>query len=247
MSTTTDGAKSSRAAALAGAIGIGGPAVTLIGIVLTQVGAAPMIGFGLFQLGILFGLVAIVAGGIGLYTTRGGVPGRQKAWLGLVLGVGMVVIVAISAAPGADVPPINDITTNLTDPPGFEPAPEGHLNAGRDMLYPRDFSEQVRTAYPDLKPITVKLSRDDAYQRSLDVARDLGWEVTREDAASGAFEAEDTTALFSFVDDISVRVRSATGDRATIDVRSKSRDGRGDLGTNAVRIREFAAAVAGGS
>jgi uncharacterized protein (DUF1499 family) len=35
-------------------------------------------------------------------------------------------------------------------------------------------------------------------------------------------------------------VRPAEGGGAIVDVRSKSRDGRGDLGANAARIRDFA-------
>ena len=40
------------------------------------------------------------------------------------------------------------------------------------------------------------------------------------------------------IDDIAMRVRSAS-DRTIIDLRSKSRIGRGDLGANAARIRAF--------
>jgi uncharacterized protein (DUF1499 family) len=46
--------------------------------------------------------------------------------------------------------------------------------------------------------------------------------------------------VFRFVDDVLVRVRPADGGGALVDVRSKSRDGRGDLGVNAARIRAFA-------
>ena len=49
-----------------------------------------------------------------------------------------------------------------------------------------------------------------------------------------------TTRIFRFVDDVVVRVRPAEGGGAIVDVRSKSRDGRGDLGANAARIRAFA-------
>jgi len=40
------------------------------------------------------------------------------------------------------------------------------------------------------------------------------------------------------VDDISVRVRESGGG-AVVDIRSKSRDGKGDMGANAARIRAF--------
>ena len=44
--------------------------------------------------------------------------------------------------------------------------------------------------------------------------------------------------MFHFVDDISVRIRPAAGG-SRIDIRSKSRDGQGDIGANAARIRTF--------
>jgi uncharacterized protein (DUF1499 family) len=55
-------------------------------------------------------------------------------------------------------------------------------------------------------------------------------------------EATDTSRVFRFVDDIAVRIRSdANGSR--IDVRSKSREGKGDLGANAARIRKLREAL----
>jgi uncharacterized protein (DUF1499 family) len=69
-------------------------------------------------------------------------------------------------------------------------------------------------------------------------ARKLGWETTTHDAATGTFEAVDTSELFHFVDDIAVRVRPSNGG-SVVDIRSKSRDGKGDMGANAARIHAF--------
>ena len=54
--------------------------------------------------------------------------------------------------------------------------------------------------------------------------------------------ATETTHVFRFVDDVVIRVR-ADRTATVVDVRSKSRDGRGDLGANAARIRAFVAAM----
>ena len=43
------------------------------------------------------------------------------------------------------------------------------------------------------------------------------------------------TKVFRFVDDVVVRI-VADGNGSVVDVRSKSRDGKGDLGANARRI-----------
>ncbi len=239
--------KTSRAATAAAGLGIAGPSVTLAGILLCQLGAPPMAGFALFQLGILSGLAALVTGGVGLVLTRGGLGGRSRAWTGVGLGVLMIAVVAGSASPGVGVPPINDITTNLADPPGYAAVTPSHRNHGRDMSYPAAFVPQVQAAYPDLVPIRVDGSPEQSYRLALGIAKDHGWEITRADSTTRVFEAEDTTRLFRFVDDVSVRVRVHPEAGSVIDVRSKSRDGRGDLGANAERIRRFAkSAKAGG-
>jgi uncharacterized protein (DUF1499 family) len=106
------------------------------------------------------------------------------------------------------------------------------------MSYPQDWVAIVQAAYPDLAPIQVNASPDAAFEAALAQAEAMGWTLTEQDPAAGTFEAEDRTALFRFVDDIRVRVRP-DGSGSVIDVRSKSRDGRGDIGANAKRIRAF--------
>jgi uncharacterized protein (DUF1499 family) len=70
----------------------------------------------------------------------------------------------------------------------------------------------------------------------------MGWKIVAADGERGRIEATDTTAWYGFTDDIVVRV-SAEGDLSRIDIRSKSRIGRGDFGTNARRVRTYLAAV----
>ena len=238
MSDTT---QSSRTATIAAALGIGGPAATVVGVILSQLGAPALTGFSLFQLGILCGLLALILGVVGLFLTRGGALGRPRAWTGVGLGVLMIGIVVVSAIPGAGVPAINDITTNLDDPPAFAAATGEHHNADRDMSYPTDWKPLVRSAYPDLESIRPAVPRKHAYEAALGEAEAMGWKITRRDPNAFVFEAEDTTALFRFVDDVVVRVGDDGRGLAVVDVRSKSRDGRGDVGANAARIRSFEA------
>jgi uncharacterized protein (DUF1499 family) len=161
-------------------------------------------------------------------------------WLGFGCGAVLVGTLAVSAQPGAGLPPINDITTNLGDPPAFSSDPAG---LGRDMSYPSEFVPQVEAAYPDLAPLVVSSEPAQALALAEQTARGLGWEVVEADPESGTLLARQTTKIFRFVDDIVVRVRPGEGGGAVIDVRSKSRDGRGDLGANATRIRAFTSAI----
>lgn len=233
----------SRLAVTSGFLGALGVFDAVLGPLLIQLGAvSPLFGFqAFFGLGLLLGLVALVLSPFALRATRAGSgrTGRGLAWLGFGCGALLVGVLFVAAQPGAGLPPINDITTDLSNPPAFEDDPAG---LGRDMTYPSEFVAQVEAAYPDLEPLRVSSEPAQALALAEQTARELGWEVVAADPDAGTLLARETTRIFRFVDDVVVRVRPAEGGGAVIDVRSKSRDGRGDLGANAARIRAFTAA-----
>ncbi len=136
-------------------------------------------------------------------------------------------------------PPINDITTDPTDPPPYDAIAGLRGRGDQAVQYPGEqFATQQRDAYPDIQPVITDLAPDQAYRQALAAAQASGWAIVGEDAEQGRIEAVDRTLWFGFKDDIVVRVR-AEGERSRIDVRSSSRVGRSDLGTNARRIRTF--------
>jgi uncharacterized protein (DUF1499 family) len=137
------------------------------------------------------------------------------------------------------VPPIHDITTDLADPPAFEAVLPLRQDAPNPSEYGGDsIAAQQREAYPDLGPLTLDLPLDAAFRRAQEAARDMGWEIVDSDPARGRIEATATTPWFGFKDDVVVRVRPEDGG-SRVDVRSVSRVGRSDVGTNARRIREY--------
>ncbi|WP_240990480.1 DUF1499 domain-containing protein [Psychrobacter submarinus] len=69
-------------------------------------------------------------------------------------------------------------------------------------------------------------------------ANNLGWQLVNTNASAGVIEATDSTMWFGFKDDIVVRVLDQGGERL-VDIRSKSRMGKSDLGKNAERISLF--------
>ena len=211
----------------------------LLGPALVQLGVlSPIQGFGIFAFGGAGGgLLALLVGAIGLYFTRAGAgkTGRGLAFIGVAGGAAALAIIFLAGRPGSGLPRINDITTNPADPPVFAADPSGR---GRDMSYPPKNVRLVESAYADLTPIEVDDPPAVALQRAQLAAEKLGWEVTSLRTESGELEASDTTGIFEFVDDVVVRVRASDGG-SVIDVRSKSRDGQGDLGANAKRIRAF--------
>jgi uncharacterized protein (DUF1499 family) len=110
------------------------------------------------------------------------------------------------------------------------------------MAYPPAFADAQRGCCADLKPLQLPVPPPEALARVRRVAEAMPtWRVTGTDA--DAIEAVDTTRVFGFHDDVVIRVRpEGTGSR--VDMRSKSRDGQGDLGANAARIRSFLAELA---
>lgn len=228
-----------RAAAL---LGIAALVLALAGIALAHFAlTSPFVGFRLFGLGFLVAPLAQILGVIGLLRTRKGSDreGRDAAWTGLVVSSAVVLSVLAAALPAARLPAINDITTSPEDPPQFVHAARDAANRGRDLTYPgAEMAEAQRAAYPDLVPIELPVPPEEAFRRAVAAAEAMGFAIVYRDPDGGVLEANDTSRLFRFVDDIAVRVRPAAGG-SVVDVRSKSRDGRGDLGANAKRIRRF--------
>jgi uncharacterized protein (DUF1499 family) len=143
------------------------------------------------------------------------------------------------------VPPINDITTDTANPPVYVAVLPLRAGAPVSADYPgAETAAKQQSAYPDIRPVELNVAPDVAYARALDTARSFGWAIDATDAASGRIEATATTPWFGFQDDIVIRVSpTATGSR--VDIRSHSRVGRSDLGTNAARIRAFIAKLTG--
>jgi len=143
-------------------------------------------------------------------------------------------------------PPINDISTDTVNPPPFLAA----LSArAAEQAVPVVYggvmiAEQQRAAYPEIAPAMLSIPPAQAFERALATARAMGWAILASDPKTGRIEASDTTFYFGFTDDIVIRV-APVGAGTRLDIRSHSRQGRGDLGVNAARIRKYLAALNG--
>ncbi len=164
---------------------------------------------------------------------------RLAAFTGLVAAVATMSAIAGLAAPGSSYPMINDITTDLDDPPAFVAALALQPQHRREMSYPREFAELQRRGYPALGPKIVAAAPDIVFDRVLAALEELpDTRVIDAVRSEGRIEAVATSRIFRFADDIVVRLRPvANGTR--VDVRSRSRDGKSDLGVNAARIENI--------
>jgi hypothetical protein len=170
-------------------------------------------------------------------TRRGG---RLRRWLTVLVAVLLVAAGGLALARGMGwIVMIHDISTDLSDPPAFEAILPLRGDVPNPAAYdgPATAAEQRRT-YPELGPLTVSEPVPQALSAAVAAGQGMGWDIVAVDETRGRLEAVATTRLLRFKDDIVVRMRSeASGTR--IDVRSKSRVGRSDLGANARRIRAF--------
>jgi len=216
-------------------------ALLALGVAAIHVGLShPMLGFGALGVSLLVALVALCAGLLGLLGTRQstGRKGRTRAWAGVVYGV--VVLGAMGFLLGAarGLPAINDITTDTVHPPEYVAAKKLGPNAGRDMSYPASFAALQNKAYPFVQPIHLDVPPNVAFDRAEAAIETLGFHTESTNPAMGRIEATDASTVFQFVDDIVVRVRPEHAG-SVIDIRSRSRNGKGDLGVNADRIRRL--------
>jgi uncharacterized protein (DUF1499 family) len=140
------------------------------------------------------------------------------------------------------VPAIHDISTDLDNPPTFDAIVALRADAPNGLDRPPALAAQQREGYQDIAPVTLSMPLKQAFDRALATAQNEGWEIVTADAAGGRIEATDTTTWFGFKDDIVVRL-TAWGAGTRVDVRSVSRVGRSDVGTNARRIRDFLASL----
>jgi len=213
----------------------------VLGPLLAMVGLVPGLqAMMLFASAALVGLAGIVAGIIS--AVRGRVaPGMVAVALGTLA---LVAVLAPGFAGGGK-PPINDISTDLQDVPAFAHARTLPENAGRNLDYPEDFKPVVRQYYPDLKSQKLAEPPDAVFARVVELARaQPGWTVTQVDTQGRTLEGFAESRIFRFRDDFVVRVRPEEGGGSRVDMRSKSRVGRGDLGANAARIHTFLQALA---
>ena len=161
----------------------------------------------------------------------------------------LVMSLIVMAGPAAfvqkarSVPAIHDITTDTADPPQFVdviPLRKAWHAVNPPEYMGESVAAQQKRAYPDIAPCELRMPRGEAFSKAKEAAEALGWEIVAQNPDEGRIEATVATAWFGFKDDIVVRVRATEGG-SRVDVRSKSRVGRSDVGANATRIRRYLA------
>ncbi len=240
----------SRAALWSARLALFAVVVTIYGALLVRGGqqGAP----GLAALGSGFTLAAVALllvaiGGVGIWTR--GYRGAGRAVWASILVLPLLAVPAYVAVQQARLPALNDISTDIDDPPSFSRsrAALAARNSHVPVEVEREVRLQQRQAYQRIIPIITDLPAEEAFQIALRAATAMGWQIVERlppggRIGLGRIDAIATTPVLRFKDDVTLRIRPRV-DGSRIDIRSASRLGRHDLGVNAARIQAFSEQV----
>jgi Protein of unknown function (DUF1499) len=210
----------------------------------------------------------LLAFGAGIVIWREGVGGGSYAVTAFFVGLVLIAYPLYLGAKAYRLPAIYDITTDPIDPPRFDAIARLRPRDANPITYAGLYTAELQhNAYSDIEPDETDVSPQEAYDAAMKVIAKRRWRVvdarppqgtlpplpapgakprqvdTRPlpnatPVRDGIIEAVARTPILGFRDDVVVRVR-ATSDGSRIDVRSASRYGRNDLGTNASRVRNL--------
>jgi uncharacterized protein (DUF1499 family) len=218
-------------------------AATVLSILIVRSGILEIVpALATFAGALVFAVIAIVlAFGAFIVIWKDGLRGMGHCFGAIGIGLALIGYPAYLGVRAYQLPMINDISTDALDPPRFDVLarlrPRGTVEyAG---LYA---AEQQRKAYPDIEPLSVGAAPNAAYDAAFAVIVKRKWRIVvdRPPLArrDGLIEAVARTPIMGFREDVSIRVRRED-DGTRIDVRSASRYGRHDFGSNASRIRSL--------
>jgi Protein of unknown function (DUF1499) len=237
-------------------------AATFVAIIIVRSGALDIVpALSTLAGALVLACVAILlALGAGISIWRDGVAGGRQAATALVIGFALIAYPLYLGVKARNLPALYDITTDPIDPPQFDAIARLRPRDANPVTYAGLYAaEQQHNAYSDIEPDDTNSSPQEAYDAAMKVIAKRKWRVV--DARSpqappvgptprnvailppltardGIIEAVARTPILGFRDDVVVRIRP-TADGARIDVRSASRYGRNDLGSNAARVRNL--------
>jgi uncharacterized protein (DUF1499 family) len=187
--------------------------------------------------------VAVLA--LGLLWLVGARRGRALAAAAIAINVLVAAPPLYLYAQAQSLPNIHDISTDTQDPPAFVAVLPLRQGARNPVDYRPETAAQQRLGYPDIAPLVLDVPPAQAFERAERTARAMGWQIVATVPEALRIEATDTTLLFGFKDDVVIRIRPS-GQGSVVDVRSLSRIGGSDIGTNARRVRRFLDRLASG-
>jgi len=237
---------------------------TVVAVIIVRSGALEIVpALSTLAGALVLAVVAILlAFGGGMVIWFEGVGGLRQAASAFLIGAALIAYPLYLGVKAYRLPAIYDITTDPIDPPRFEAIGRLRPRDANPTTYAGLYTAELQhAAYSDIEPDDTTSTPQEAYDAVMKVITKRKWRVvdarppqgppqgpaprnidTRAPQGAalrdGLIEAIARTPILGFRDDVVVRVR-ATSDGARIDVRSASRYGRHDFGTNAKRVRDL--------
>lgn len=174
-----------------------------------------------------------------------GLKGLGSAMLALFLSAALLAYPAFELVRGLMLPPINDVTTDIADPPHFAAVAKLRPQNANSVQYPGGETAELQKAfYPAVRSAEFDAELSEIVSAVTALMRRRGWRnldnVQSSENRDVNLEAVTMTAIMGFREDISIRIRRV-GNMVRVDMRSASRYGSRDFGTNARRIESFLA------
>ena len=160
----------------------------------------------------------------------------------IAIGLALLAYPAYLGIKAYKLPRIHDVTTDPIDPPRYEVLARIRPRGANSVNYPGlATAQEQHAAYPEIEPMEDDATPQIAFNAALAVINKRRWLIVDQRAPQaprreGRIEAVARTPIMGFRDDVVVRIRP-NEDGSRIDVRSSSRYGLFDFGTNAARVR----------
>ncbi len=139
-------------------------------------------------------------------------------------------------------PPLNDVTTDFTDPPAYIALAAVRALTPVGLAYDGAKAPLQRERYPAVSGLDSAASPGALYAGALAAAKAQGWVIAAEAPEQGRIEATAVSEWLGLKEDIVIRIRP-TDAGSRLDMRSASRAGENDMGANAAHIRAIVNAL----
>jgi hypothetical protein len=236
-------------------------AATFIAIIIVRSGALDIVpALSTLAGALLLAVIAILlAFGAGIFIWRDGLGGLRQAVSAVLIGLALIAYPAYLGMRAHQLPAIYDVTTDPIDPPQFDAIARLRPRDANPVAYQGLYAaEQQKVAYPDIEPYDTSVAPQRVFDVAMKVITKRRWRIVdarppresdagagidpratqQASARDGIIEAVARSMILGFPEDVVVRIRP-TSDGTRIDVRSASRYGRNDLGSNAARISDL--------
>ena len=218
--------------------------VAILSVIIVRSGLLEIVpALATFAAALMFAAIAVLLAILSFFGIwRRGLAGLGYAMVALLLASVLLAYPTYLGVRAYRLPSISDITTDPGNPPRFDVI--ARLRPRGSSEYPgAAMAEKQRAAYPDITTLELGAPAQVTYDVALAVVTRRKWRVVdaRGPAAGrreGIIEAVARTPIMGFRDDVVIRV-TAAGQVSRVDIRSASRYGRHDFGTNAARIRSL--------